>query len=60
MLVANLPSHEELYAAGARRLSAGIALSLDAYAGTAKRAAEFMGKDEPAVVTYPTLNALLK
>ncbi len=60
MLVANLPSHAELYAAGARRLSAGIALSLDAYAGTAKGAAEFMGKDEPAVVTYPTLNALLK
>ncbi|PTR27309.1 2-methylisocitrate lyase-like PEP mutase family enzyme [Luteibacter sp. OK325] len=60
MLVPGLPSREELFAAGARRLSAGIALSLEAYANTARRAAEFMGKGEPAAVSYPMLNALLK
>jgi 2-methylisocitrate lyase-like PEP mutase family enzyme len=60
MLVAGLAPHAELFAVGARRLSAGIALSLEAYAGAARKAAEFMGKIEPAAVTYPTLNALLK
>lgn len=60
MLVPGLPSHAELYSAGARRLSAGIALSLEAYAATARKAAEFMGKDAPTAVTYPLLNTLLK
>lgn len=60
MLVPGLPSHEALFAAGARRLSAGIALSLEAYANTARMAAGFMGKAEPAAVSYPMLNALLK
>jgi len=60
MLVPGLPSREELHAAGARRLSAGIALSLEAYAATARAAAEFMGKQAPDAVSYPTLNALLK
>jgi 2-methylisocitrate lyase-like PEP mutase family enzyme len=60
MLVPGLPSREELFAAGARRLSAGIALSLEAYANTARMAAEFMGKAAPAAVSYPMLNTLLK
>jgi 2-methylisocitrate lyase-like PEP mutase family enzyme len=60
MLVPGLPSRDELFAAGARRLSAGIALSLEAYANTARMAAEFMGKAEPTAVRYPVLNALLK
>jgi 2-methylisocitrate lyase-like PEP mutase family enzyme len=60
MLVPGLPSHAELVAAGARRLSAGIALPLEAYAATGQKAAEFMGRDAPAAVTYPLLNALLK
>lgn len=60
MLVPGLPSHDELFAAGARRLSAGIALSLEAYANTARMAAEFMGRAEPAPVSYPLLNTLLK
>jgi 2-methylisocitrate lyase-like PEP mutase family enzyme len=60
MLVPGLPSREELFAAGARRLSAGIALSLEAYANTARMAAEFMGTAEPAAVTYPLLNTMLK
>jgi 2-methylisocitrate lyase-like PEP mutase family enzyme len=59
MLVPSLPSREELFAAGARRLSAGIALSLEAYANTARMAAEFMGKPAPDAVSYPALNALL-
>lgn len=59
MLVPGLPSHAELYAAGARRLSAGIALALDAYAGAAKRAAAFMGVGEVEGLSYPGLNALM-
>ncbi|MGA7437494.1 MAG: isocitrate lyase/phosphoenolpyruvate mutase family protein [Luteibacter sp.] len=59
MLVPGLPSHEALYEAGARRLSAGIALALDAYAATAKGAAGFMGKAEPEGLSYPLLNRLL-
>ncbi|MGF6495744.1 2-methylisocitrate lyase-like PEP mutase family enzyme [Luteibacter sp. 621] len=59
MLVPGLPSHAELYDAGARRLSAGIALALDAYAGAAKGAAAFMGKAEPEALSYPLLNRLL-
>lgn len=60
MLVPGLPPHADLFASGARRLSAGIALSLEAYANTARMAAEFMGKSEPSAISYPTLNALLK
>ncbi|UPG94195.1 isocitrate lyase/PEP mutase family protein [Luteibacter aegosomatissinici] len=59
MLVPGLPSHAELYDAGARRLSAGIALALDAYAGAAKGAAAFMGNAEPEALSYPLLNRLL-
>lgn len=60
MLVPGLPAHAALYEAGARRLSAGIALALDAYAGAAKGAAAFMAKAEPEALSYPLLNALLK
>jgi 2-methylisocitrate lyase-like PEP mutase family enzyme len=60
MLVPGLPSHAEMYDAGARRLSAGIALALDAYAGAAKGAAAFMGKPEPEALSYPLLNTLLR
>ena len=59
MLVPGLPSHAALYDAGARRLSAGIALAMDAYAGAAKGAAAFMGKAEPEALSYPLLNRLL-
>lgn len=59
MLVPNLPSHAELYDAGARRLSAGITLAIDAYAETARAAAAFMGKAEPGALTYPLMNQLL-
>lgn len=59
MLVPGLPSHAELYAAGARRLSAGIALALDAYAATARGAADFMGTPHPEGLSYPLLNRLL-
>ncbi|WP_052698084.1 isocitrate lyase/PEP mutase family protein [Luteibacter yeojuensis] len=59
MWVPGLPSHAELYAAGARRLSAGIALAIEAYAGAAKGAAGFMGTAEVAGLSYPVLNALM-
>jgi len=58
MLVPGLPSREELFAAGARRLSAGIALSLEAYATAGRKAAEFLGT-EPKDIGYGTLNTLL-
>ena len=58
MLVPNLPSRDALYAAGARRLSAGIALSLEAYATAGRMAAEFMG-NEPKETSYGVLNGLL-
>ena len=59
MLVPGLPSHAELVEAGAQRLSAGIALAIDAYAGAAKGAAAFMGVAEPEALTYPLMNSLL-
>lgn len=59
MLVPGLPSREELFAAGARRLSAGIALSLEAYEGAARAAAELMGKPAPEALRYGGLNGLL-
>lgn len=59
MLVPGLPSRDELFAAGARRLSAGIALSLEAYASAAKLGAEFLGQREAPQITYPALNAIL-
>lgn len=59
MLMPGLPSREELFAAGARRLSAGIALSLEAYEGTARAAADFMGKPAPEALGYGGLNGLL-
>jgi 2-methylisocitrate lyase-like PEP mutase family enzyme len=59
MLVPGLPSREALYEAGARRLSAGIALSLEAYATAGRMAAEFLGREAPEV-GYGTLNDLLK
>jgi len=60
MLVPELPSREALFEAGARRLSAGIALSLEAYAGAARGAAAFLGVDAPAGLDYATLNRLLE
>jgi 2-methylisocitrate lyase-like PEP mutase family enzyme len=59
MLVPGLPSREALFAAGARRLSAGIALSLEAYASAARLGAEFLGKGEAAPITYGSLNTIL-
>jgi len=58
MLVPGLPSREELFAAGARRLSAGIALSLESYATAGRMAAEFL-ETEPKDIGYGTLNGLL-
>ncbi|KAF1007160.1 MAG: hypothetical protein GAK28_02131 [Luteibacter sp.] len=59
MLVPGLPLREELFAAGVRRLSAGIALSIDAYAGAAKGAAVLLGVEQPKALDYGTLNGLL-
>lgn len=59
MLVPGLPSRDELFKAGVRRLSAGIALSIDAYAGTARGAAVLLGVEEPKPLDYGTLNHLL-
>lgn len=58
MVVPGLPSQKELFAAGVRRLSAGIALSLEAYATAGRMAAELLGV-EPKEVGYGTLNGLL-
>jgi 2-methylisocitrate lyase-like PEP mutase family enzyme len=58
MLVPGLPSREALYEAGARRLSAGIALSLEAYATTGRMAAELLEREAPEI-GYPSLNKLL-
>ncbi|HXO99380.1 MAG TPA: isocitrate lyase/phosphoenolpyruvate mutase family protein [Luteibacter sp.] len=58
MLVPGLPSQAELFAAGVRRLSAGIALSLEAYATAGRMAAELLAT-EPKDIGYGTLNDLL-
>jgi len=58
MLVPGLPSRRELFDAGARRLSAGIALSLEAYATAGRMAAELLERDAPDV-GYGTLNEWL-
>jgi 2-methylisocitrate lyase-like PEP mutase family enzyme len=58
MLVPGLPSREALFEAGARRLSAGIALSLEAYATVGRMAAELLEREAPEV-GYGTLNTLL-
>lgn len=58
MLVPGLPSREALFEAGARRLSAGIALSLEAYATAGRMAADLLGVDARPV-TYGSLNTLL-
>jgi len=58
MLVPELPSRRELFDAGARRLSAGIALSLEAYATAGRMAAELLERDAPDV-GYGTLNEWL-
>jgi 2-methylisocitrate lyase-like PEP mutase family enzyme len=58
MLVPGLPSRQDLFDAGARRLSAGIALSLEAYATAGRMAAELLEREAPDV-GYGTLNAWL-
>ena len=58
MLVPGLPSREALFEAGARRLSAGIALSLEAYATAGRMAAELLEREAPEI-GYATLNGLL-
>jgi len=58
MLVPGLPSRQQLFDAGARRLSAGIALSLEAYATAGRMAAEWLERDAPDV-GYGTLNEWL-
>lgn len=58
MLVPGLPSARDLFAAGVRRLSAGIALSLEAYATAGRMAAELLGT-APKETGYGTLNGLL-
>lgn len=58
MLVPGLPSRQQLFEAGARRLSAGIALSLEAYATAGRMAAELLER-EPPDVGYGTLNEWL-
>jgi len=55
MLVPGLPSRQELFDAGARRLSAGIALSLEAYVAAGRKAAELLEREAPDV-GYGTLN----
>ena len=55
MLVPGLPSCQELFDAGARRLSAGIALSLEAYVAAGRKAAELLEREAPDV-GYGTLN----
>lgn len=58
MLVPGLPSRQQLFDAGARRLSAGIALSLEAYATAGRMAAELLEREAPDV-GYGTLNEWL-
>lgn len=58
MLVPGLPSRQELFDAGARRLSAGIALSLEAYVTAGRKAAELLEREAPDV-GYGTLNEWL-
>ncbi|NII55318.1 isocitrate lyase/phosphoenolpyruvate mutase family protein [Luteibacter sp. SG786] len=58
MLVSGLPSRQQLFDAGARRLSAGIALSLEAYATAGRMAAELLEREAPDV-GYGTLNEWL-
>lgn len=58
MVVPGLPSQEALFTAGARRFSAGIALSLEAYATAGRMAAELLATT-PKEIGYGTLNGLL-
>lgn len=59
MLVPGLPDRAALYGAGARRLSAGIAIALEALSTANRMAADFLGKPVPADLNYGSLNALL-